>query len=58
MTTPNADLLATVYSFLIKNGLDSSAKSLIKEAKLNEKSLKTTKTADLTDIYTSFKSQK
>ena len=46
-------LLESVYTFLMKNGHESTAKSLLKEAKLDEKKMKKTAPTDLMTIYSS-----
>ena len=46
-------LLESVYAFLMKNGHESTAKSLAKEAKLDEKKMKKTAPTDLIEIYSS-----
>jgi hypothetical protein len=45
------ELLESVYSFLIKNGHDATAKSLAKEAKLDEKKMKKASPSDLSAIF-------
>ena len=47
------ELLESVYSFLIKNGHDATAKSLAKEAKLDAKALKNSTATDLSEIFSS-----
>lgn len=44
------ELLESVYNFLIKNGHESTAKSLAKEAKLDEKKMSSKTPIDLMDI--------
>ena len=44
------ELLESVYRFLIKNGHESTAKSLAKEAKLDEKKMTINTAIDLMDI--------
>lgn len=50
------DLYNSIYAFLVKNGLSGSAKSLLQEAKLNSK--KASSGADLTEVFSVYKSQK
>ena len=52
-TTAAPELLESVYTFLLKNGHESTAKSLAKEAKLDEKKMKKTAPTDLMEIYSS-----
>lgn len=47
------ELLESVYTFLMSNGHEVTAKSLAKEAKLDEKKLKNRKPFDLMDLYPS-----
>ena len=47
------ELLECVYSFLMKNGHETTAKSLIEEAKLDKKKLKKATPKDLSEIFAS-----
>lgn len=47
------ELLQSVYTFLMSNGHEVTAKSLAKEAKLDEKKLKNSKPFNLMDLYSS-----
>jgi LisH len=47
------ELLESVYTFLMSNGHEVTARSLAKEAKLDEKKLKNRKPFDLMDLYPS-----
>jgi hypothetical protein len=47
------ELLESVYSFLIKNGHEATAKSLVKEAKLDAKALKKSTATDLSVAFSS-----
>lgn len=51
--TAAPELLESVYSFLIKNGHEATAKSLAKEAKLDAKALKKSTAKDLSEIFSS-----
>lgn len=48
----NTELIESIYSFLVKNGQTATAKSLVKEAKLDEKKMKKSTAKDLLEIYT------
>lgn len=48
----NTELIESIYSFLVKNGQTATAKSLVKEAKLDEKKMKKSSPKDLLEIYT------
>ena len=47
------ELLECVYSFLMKNGHETTAKSLVEEAKLDKKKLKKATPKDLSEIFAS-----
>jgi hypothetical protein len=47
------ELVESVYSFLLENGHEATAKAFCKEAKLDEKKLKKNTSLDLMDIYSS-----
>jgi hypothetical protein len=48
-------LLESVYEYLISQGHAATAKSLLKEAKLDEKTVKAAKVEKLTTIFSSYK---
>lgn len=52
LQTMSAAILESIYSCLVSSGLASTAKSLAKEAKLDEKKLKKNAPADLMQLYT------
>ena len=47
----SAAILESIYSCLVKSGYAATAKSLAKEAKLDEKKLKKNAPADLIQLY-------
>jgi hypothetical protein len=48
-------LTESIYWFLVKNGYNTCAKSLVKEAKLKENALKKDSSEDLESIFTASK---
>ena len=52
-STSELELLESVYAFLKYNGHEATAKSLAREAKLDDKKLKISKPLDLMDICSS-----
>ena len=48
---PPIELVESVYDFLLRTGHHDSAKSLLKEAKLDVKKLRASKARDLVQIY-------
>ena len=52
LQTMSAAILESIYSCLVSSGLAATAKSLAKEAKLDEKKLKKNAPADLMQLYT------
>ena len=45
------ELVESVYSFLVKNGHNDTAKAFVKEAKLDAKKLQSKACKDLVEIY-------
>ena len=52
-SSSDVDLLESVYTFLMSNGHEATAKSLVKEAKLVDRKLKISKAFDLMDVCSS-----
>ena len=53
MSKASPELLECVYSFLLKNGHEATAKSLAEEASLDKKQLKKSTPMDLSVIFSS-----
>ena len=51
MSKASPELLECVYSFLLKNGHEAAAKSLVEEASLDKKKLKKSSPKDLSEIF-------